>query len=40
MPGGPSNLGTDLSGDHPISFVYDQALAQQDSHVKDPATLD
>lgn len=40
MPNGPSNLGTDLSGDHPISFVYDQALAQQDSHVKDPATLD
>ena len=40
MPGGPSNLGTDLSGDHPISFVYDQALGQQDSHVKDPATLD
>src|SRR6185436_364508 len=26
LPPGPSNLGTDLSGDHPISFVYDQML--------------
>jgi predicted CXXCH cytochrome family protein len=39
MPTGPSNLGTDLSGDHPISFVYDSALAAKDPQVKDPATL-
>ncbi len=40
MPAGPSNLGTDLSGDHPISFVYDQTLASLDSNVKDPSTID
>jgi len=40
MPSGPSNLGTDLSGDHPISFVYDSALAGLDSNIKDPATID
>jgi predicted CXXCH cytochrome family protein len=40
MPSGAANLGTDLSGDHPISFVYDQSLAQQDPRVKDPTTLD
>jgi predicted CXXCH cytochrome family protein len=40
MPSGSANLGTDLSGDHPISFVYDQNLSQQDPRVKDPATLD
>lgn len=35
-----ANLGTDLSGDHPISFVYDQTLASTDTSVKDPTTLD
>ncbi len=40
MPASASNLGTDLSGDHPISFVYDQNLAQLDQHLKDPSTLD
>src|SRR5215831_16766295 len=40
MPAGAANLGTDLSGDHPISFVYDQNLSQQDPRVKDPATID
>jgi predicted CXXCH cytochrome family protein len=39
MPAGPNNLGTDLSGDHPISFVYDSTLAGKDPQVKDPATL-
>jgi predicted CXXCH cytochrome family protein len=39
MPAGPSNLGTDLSGDHPISFVYDSALAAKDPQLKDPSTL-
>jgi len=39
MPSGPSNLGTDLSGDHPISFVYDAALVAKDSNLNDPTTL-
>jgi predicted CXXCH cytochrome family protein len=36
---GHANLGTDLSGDHPISFVYDQQLAIKDPTLKDPSTL-
>ena len=39
MPGGADNLGTDLSGDHPISFVYDANLAVKDPSVKNPAML-
>jgi predicted CXXCH cytochrome family protein len=39
MPSGPSNLGTDLSGDHPISFVYDASLGAKDPQIKDPAAL-
>lgn len=39
MPAGAKNLGTDLSGDHPISFVYDAALAARDPEVKDPSQL-
>ena len=39
MPAGPSNLGTDLSGDHPISFVYDAALAAQDTTLNPPSSL-
>jgi len=39
LPDGPSNLGTDLSDDHPISFRYDSALAAQDAHLLDPALL-
>jgi predicted CXXCH cytochrome family protein len=39
MPPGLSNLTKDLSNDHPISFVYDAALAQGDGQLKDPATL-
>jgi predicted CXXCH cytochrome family protein len=31
-------LGTDLSGDHPISFTYDSALATTDPGLYDPAT--
>jgi hypothetical protein len=31
-------LGTDLNRNHPISFVYNTALATQDGHLKDPAT--
>ena len=40
MPtGDANNLGTDLSSDHPISFVYDSALAAKDLDVNDPAHL-
>ena len=39
MPSGPNNLGTDLSGDHPISFVYDATLTAQDSMLFNPAGL-
>jgi len=33
-----ANLTTDLSNDHPISFVYDTALATSDGALFDPAT--
>lgn len=40
MPSGSAaNLGTDLSADHPISFVYDSNLAVNDPDVYDPAHL-
>jgi predicted CXXCH cytochrome family protein len=39
MPAGPSNLGKDLSGHHPVSFTYDAALATQDGQLKDPSLL-
>jgi predicted CXXCH cytochrome family protein len=39
LPSGRSNLGTDLSDDHPISFVFDGALATADGELKDPASL-
>lgn len=39
MPVGPSNLGTDLSDDHPVSFNYDQSLAAANGELKDPASL-
>ncbi len=39
MPSGKFNLGTDLSGDHPISFAYDANLAASDSGLKNPVTL-
>lgn len=35
---GSGNVGTDLSNDHPISFVYDTALATADGELWDPAT--
>jgi predicted CXXCH cytochrome family protein len=35
--GGPANLGTDLTDDHPISFTYDTALATTDGELHDPA---
>ena len=36
---GASNLGTDLSDDHPISFRYDTQLIQRDPKLKDPSQL-
>jgi len=39
MPGGISNLETDLSDDHPISFAYTASLATQRGELKDPQTL-
>lgn len=39
MPAGPSNLGTDLRDDHPISFRFDSALVSRNGHLRDPALL-
>jgi len=39
LPPGASNLGTDLSDDHPISFRYDAALLQKNLKLKDPRAL-
>jgi predicted CXXCH cytochrome family protein len=36
---GANVLGTDLSDDHPISFVYDGALAAKHAGIVDPSTL-
>ncbi len=33
------SLTTDLADDHPVSFVYDDALAQQDPELKPPGTI-
>ena len=39
MPAGVNNVGTDLSNDHPVSFVYDASLAARDPEVKNPSQL-
>jgi predicted CXXCH cytochrome family protein len=43
MPGNrasnPDYFGTDLSGDHPISFTYDTALVKLDPSLNSPSTL-
>ena len=39
MPPGRTNLGTDLSDDHPISFVYSSELASKDPQIRDPLLL-
>lgn len=39
LPRGKYNLGTDLSGDHPISFVYDASLVASDPQLKNPTML-
>ncbi len=35
----PSGLGTDLSDDHPVSFVYDTGLSLENREIRDPSTL-
>lgn len=40
VPGTSANLGTDLRGHHPISFVYDAALAAINGRLNNPSTLD
>ncbi len=39
LPAGPSNLGTDLSDDHPISFFYTNAVASADQQLASPSAL-
>ncbi len=39
MPSGTTNLTTDLSDDHPISFLYDASLAASDGELVNPSTL-
>ena len=39
MPAGNSNLGSDLSDDHPISFTYTATLAATRGELANPATL-
>ena len=39
MPAGNSNLGSDLSDDHPISFAYTATLAATRGELASPATL-
>jgi predicted CXXCH cytochrome family protein len=39
MPSGSANLGTDLSGDHPVSFQYNDALVAQDPTLNNPVSL-
>ena len=34
-----SNLGTDLSDDHPVSFVYDEMLSLDNRQLREPSTL-
>ncbi len=39
MPVGTGRLGTDLSDDHPISFVYSSTLASASGELANPSTL-
>ncbi len=39
LPEGPSKLGTDLSDDHPVSFVYDENLAASNGELASPSSL-
>lgn len=39
LPPGPTNLETDLSDDHPVSFAYTSTLASTRGELSDPALL-
>ncbi len=39
LPSGATRLATDLSDDHPISFIYDTALATMNGELNDPSQL-
>ncbi|MHC1706614.1 MAG: cytochrome c3 family protein [Bacteroidales bacterium] len=39
LPSGKSNIGKDLSNDHPVSFEYNTSLAALNPEIKDPASL-
>lgn len=39
MPDGPSRIGTDLSTSHPVSLVYDAALAARNQALNPPSML-
>ncbi len=39
MPDGLSKLGSDISDDHPVSFLYDSGLAVSNGELVDPASL-
>jgi predicted CXXCH cytochrome family protein len=39
MPVGRANLGYDLSDDHPVSFVFDGALAARNGQLEHPSSL-
>lgn len=39
MPMGKTNLGTNLSNDHPISFLYNSTLASTDGQLKEPTLI-
>jgi len=39
LPAGSTNLSTNLTNDHPISFIYSAALAASDGQIKDPSAL-
>ena len=36
LPSGSSNLGNDLTNDHPVNFTYDTALSNSDGSLTDP----
>lgn len=39
IPAGTSNIGTDLTDDHPVNFLYDAALYAADNSLHDPSGL-
>jgi len=39
LPEGPTRLGTDLSDDHPISFIFDEGLAAAQGQLASPSSL-